>query len=168
MTNTPLDAPTDFIPADDDRPAGEWMEGYWATIAMWAKRFAVLVFAFSAWQSYLEINSLIRYQQWAVGQDKIWILIIISYSVAEALLYGLLGYCCFRFAQYLERALAGQDQLLLEKAFRFLHQFWKVGLIIACLSILSSISQWSYTLNVMSEYDPGQFMEEPVPLQSED
>jgi hypothetical protein len=28
MANTPLDAPTEFIPAIDERPAGRWMEGY--------------------------------------------------------------------------------------------------------------------------------------------
>lgn len=168
MTNTPLDAPTDFIPADDDRPAGEWMEGYWATIAYWAKRFALIVIAYSAFQIYLETSYLIRYQQWSVGQNQILILTMIAYGIAEAALYGLLGYWCYRFAQNLEGALAAQHQVLLEKGFRYLHRSWKVGLVIACLSILSSTSQWYYTYNVMSEYDPGQFLQDEVPLQSED
>lgn len=168
MTNTPLDAPTDFSPADDERPAGEWMEGYWATIAYWAKRFALLVFAYSAWRFFLEINSLIGYQQWAYGQNQTLILTMVAYGMAEAALHGLLGYWCYRFAQNLEGALAAQNQDLLENGFRNLHRFWKVGLVIACLTILSSASQWLYTYNIMSEYDPGQFLEEEVPLQSED
>lgn len=42
MINTPLDAPTVFIPSAEERPAGQWMEDYWAEKTLPSSEFYLL------------------------------------------------------------------------------------------------------------------------------
>ncbi len=160
MKNTPLDAPSDFRPADDERPAGKWMEGYWAKIAPWTQRFALAIWAYYGWMIYQQFKVYISGM--AVYQSAVvYIGVLLLYSPILAL-----GYFCFRFSQDLERALAGQDQILLEKAFQHLHRFLILGLVITSLWLLSSVVQWFSFFHVMSGYNSADHIYEE-PLQSE-
>ena len=151
MTNTPLDAPTEFMPAESERPAGQWMEGYWAKTAPWARYFAFATWAYVGWISYQHLKSFSQgIAVYRSGLIHIGVLLLYTPIV-------LLGYYCFRFAQDLERALAGQDQLLLEKAFRQLHRFLGLGLVVAVFWMWSSISQWYAVINIMSGNEPIQY-----------
>jgi len=145
MTHTPLDAPTGFTPADDERHAGQWMEGYWAETVPWAKRFALVIWAYYGWMIYQQFE--IYFSGMVVYQSAI-------IHIGVLLLYSpilFLGYFCFRCGQDLERALAGQDQLLLEKAFRYLHRFLILSLVVAVLWLWSAAIEWYRTFQIMSE-----------------
>ncbi len=157
MTNTPLDAPSDFSPSEDDRPAGQWMEDYWAQTAPWAKRFAFIISAYYGWMIYQHLK--VFTSGMGVYQSAlVHVGVLLLYSPMLAV-----GYFCFRFGQDLERALVGQDQLLLEKAFRHLHRFLLLALVMAALWLWSSTIQWFSTIQIMTEYN--SIYEEP--LQSE-
>lgn len=134
----------DFVPADDERPAGQWMEGYWAQIAPWAKYLAYLIWAYLA----QELCTNIHWNN-TFGWDA-----NTRYFFAASLFFllplGLLGYFSFQFGQHLERALYQKDQWLLEKAFQFLHRFLVAGLIIGILWVLYLSNQWYTLLQIMS------------------
>lgn len=147
MTNTPLDAPSHFTPYEDDRPAGQWMEGYWADIAVWAKRLFIVILIYFVWQVYNDIMSLENMSE----LDPSLIAMFAALFLFDAVLTGFLGYFCFRFAQYLERALVGQDQMLLEKAFQQLHRFLIMSLVVAAVWLLSSAIEWFNTIQIMTE-----------------
>lgn len=161
MTSTPLDAPASFVPADDERLAGQWMESYWAQAAPWAKRFAFAIWAYYGWVIYLQFSAYgsipIAHKE-ALG---IHLGVILMYSPV-----ALLGYFCFCFGQDLERALAGQDQLLLEKAFRQLHRFLLLGLVIAAIWVVLSFFQWYNIIQIMGQYNSSDGIYEEL-LQSE-
>jgi hypothetical protein len=59
-----------------------------------------------------------------------------------------LGYYCLLFAKHLERALASQDQLVLEKAFQLLQYSQVWALILAAIWGLSAVGQWIAVLNL--------------------
>jgi len=149
MTNTPLDAPSHFTPYEDDRPAGQWMEGYWADIAVWAKRLSIVILIYFVWQVYNDIMSLENMSE----LDPSLIAMFAALFLFDAVLIGFLGYFCFRFAQYLERALKDQDQMVLEKAFLQLYRFMILGLINAAAWLLSSLVEWVNTIQIMTEYN---------------
>ncbi len=157
MTNTPLDAPTDFNPAEDERPAGQWMEDYWAEIAPWAKRFAYVILAYYGWMVYMRLDILASGTA-AYQSAKIHISVLLFYSPMLAM-----GYFSFRFGQDLERALVGRGQLLLEKAFRHLHLFLLLALFMAALWLWSSTVEWASIIQIMEEHDSSY----EIPLQSE-
>lgn len=157
MKNIPLDFPLDFSPAEDDRPAGQWMEGYWADIARWAKRFAI---------------AILTYFGWLIINDAIYFLT--SYSTLEGLYFivqvlalltdfsvAFLGFFCLRFGQYLEGSLAAKDQVLLEKSFRQLHWFLHLGLLVACIWMYSSVIQWQTTIQFTEH---SEYIDVPMPL----
>ncbi len=157
MINTPLDAPTDFNPAEDERPAGQWMEGFWAETAPWAKRFAYVICTYYGWMIFLHLDiftsGVVVYQSALVH-----ISVLLLYSPILAA-----GYFCFRFGQDLERALVSRDQLLLDKAFQNLHRFLLLALFLAALWLWSSTVQWFSTIQIMTEHN--SIYQEP--LQSE-
>jgi hypothetical protein len=134
MTNTPLDAPDGFIPAEDERPAGQWMEAYWTEIATWAQRFAYVIWAYFAWNAYLQI--------------KAYKAILILFDTPTLLL----GFWCFSFGQNLSKALAGKNQILLEKGFKEFHRFLILALILAVFSIWTSIINWHTTQEIISTH----------------
>ncbi|MFN0174992.1 MAG: hypothetical protein ACKVU0_10125 [Saprospiraceae bacterium] len=145
MTNTPLDAPTDFIPAEDERPAGQWMEGYWAQIAPWAKRFAYIICIYYGWMIY-EHLMIITLGMGVYQSALMHIGVLLLYAPMLAV-----GYFSYRFGQNLENALVGQDQLMLEKAFRHLHRFLLLALLMAVLWLWSSTNQWISVIQIMTK-----------------
>ena len=134
MSQTPLDAPMGFTPAEDERPAGTWMETYWADIARWAKFLSYAIGGFFLWTCYQEFKS----------HTAIMILFFIPAAV--------LGYFCYRFAQNLEQALAHGDQLLLEKAFQQLRPILILALILATFWLYDSIVDWMLALETVSTH----------------
>jgi hypothetical protein len=132
MINISLDVLTDFIFSADERPAGQWMEGYWAEIAHWAKYFAFAIWAYFGWLTY--------------SHFKAHTAIILVFYIPIAYL----GYFCFQFSRVLKRALAERDQLLLQDAFRKLYSFLILGLVATIFGLLSSINEWSITIKMLS------------------
>lgn len=158
MKNTPLDAPTGFTPSDEERPAGQWMESYWAQTVPWARYFAFVVWAYVAWITFRHLQ--IFSEDIRLFRNTLFHLLVLVVYVPTAVM----GYYSYRFAQDLEAALAAQDQLLLEKAFRHLHRFLLLGMVVGVFELWSSIGDWYSIINLLSEPDPGQFV---PPLQSE-
>ena len=157
MTNTPLDAPTDFNPMDDERPAGPWMEGFWAETAPWAKRFALVIWIYYGWLIYQQYEIIASYSG---PYTNVWIHIGFLLAYTPILI---LGYFCFQFGQGLDAALKAQNQLLLEKAFRHLHRFLITGLVLSVFWLWSATIQWYTTFQIISEYNSRY----ENPLQSE-
>jgi hypothetical protein len=144
MDNTSLDAPTDFIPNKNDRPAGQWMEAYWAQIVPWAKYLAYIIWACFALKLYTDIH-------WnnAFGWDfntRFFFAISLFFQLPLILL----GYFCFRFAQNLEGALAQKDQWLLEEAFQQLYRFLITSLVTSILWIYYLNSEWQTMIQIIS------------------
>lgn len=159
--HTPLDAPSEFIPSEDERPAGEYMATYWAEIAPWAKRFSFVIFAYFAWVTYLQYSIYSSGQ--AVYQSFLLHLSVLAVHAPTLAL----GYFCFQFGHLLEAALVGQNQLLLEKAFQQLHRILITALVISALCIWSFIGSWYSTLKIISESNTRlEYLE--TPLESEE
>lgn len=149
MNNILLDSPNDFAHTEEDRPAGKWMEGYWEDIALWGKRLAIVILIYFGWQSYNDIVMLGH-----LPRETNYFVLVVGLYLIDVVLVGLFGYFCYRFAQYLERALIGQDQLLLEKAFEQLHRFLIIGLVIAVVWLWSGTIEWITALQIISESNP--------------
>jgi len=132
MINTPLDTPTDFIPSAEERPAGQWMEGYWVKIAYWAKYFSFAIWAYFGWLTYSHFTARTA--------------IMLVFYIPTVYL----GYSCFQFSSILNRALAGRDQLLLQEAFLKLHSFLILGLVTIAFGLISSLNDWSITFILTS------------------
>ncbi len=152
MTNTPLDAPTDFIPSEEERPAGQWMEGYWAATARWAKYFAFAIFGYFSWVTYSDVSQIFSNSN-SHTQNGLYFIAELMIPLANIPI-ALLGFFCFRFSQDLELALAGNNQLLLEKAFQQLQRFLLLGLAIASIGIISAVTQWQMTILFMGQDVP--------------
>jgi hypothetical protein len=145
MANTPLDAPTEFIPAIDERPAGRWMEGYWAEIAHWAKYFALAILVYFGWSLYN--NFILAFSRSDHNLNLKFVAFYGVFMLFETPLV-FLGYYCLLFAKHLERALASQDQLILEKAFQLLQYTQVWALVLAAIWGLSAVGQWIAVLNL--------------------
>lgn len=154
---SPLDATSGFTPTDDDRPAGEWLEGYWRKMAPWATRFAWVVWAYTAWMVLWHALNLLP-------NLGIYQLLLVHFGVLLLYLPGVfMGYYAFQFGKTLQQASIAQDQLKLEDAFQYLRKFLVAGIITAAFWGLASVSEIYSTLHVL-EY---QAMPMDIPLQSE-
>lgn len=163
MKNTPLDAPAAFIPDDEDRPAGEWMEGYWKSAALWSKRLAFATWAYLIFYLYLPFR-------W-IFIDKFPTQDLLIAIVPGMILWftpiGLLSYFCFHFGQRLENSIKWRDQLLLENAFLQLRHILVVCCIVGCIKATSIGIEWyaTYHAPLINEQP---FEGETTPVQSEE
>jgi len=146
MTNTPLDSPTGFAPGENDRPAGTWMEGYWAQTAPWAKALAYATCTYYGWLLFQQFNNIAEMPDKTAGAFLLG---------ASVLLYApmlFMGYFGFSFGQNLQMALRSRSQILLEKAFLNLHRFVIAALVMACLWVLYTTITW-YSLVPLLDYN---------------
>lgn len=145
MIDSPLDAFNEFIPSEEDRPAGQWMEGYWADIAFWAKYFAFAILVYFGLSLYTNfIHAL------ASSDNSLNLKFIAFFGVFMLFDTPLafLGYYGLQFAQHLQRALASQDQVMLEKAFQLLQYFLVWSLVLTAIKGLHAMVQWIAVLNL--------------------
>jgi|GEM_PF-1414348 len=152
MTNTPLDFQPEFTPTEEERPAGTWMESYWAETARWAKYFSFAILGYFVWVTYTDM-SLTFPNSNSFSKTGIYLIAALMIPLAN-IPVGFLSFFCFRFSQDLEQALAGSNQLLLEKAFRQLQRSLISGLVIATLWALSAVAQWQTTIQFMNQHVP--------------
>ncbi len=165
MSNTPLDAPSDFIPSEEERPAGQWMEGYWAATARWAKYFAFAIFGYFVWVIYTDVSEMFSNNN-SHTQNGLYFVAALLIPLGN-IPVGFLGFFCFRFSQNLEQALAGSNQLLLEKAFRQLQHFLVLGLAIAFIGALSAVIQWQTTIQFMNQrLPPSLYGWDPITIET--
>jgi predicted PurR-regulated permease PerM len=129
MTENPLDA--EITSFDQDRPAGPWLESYWAQIAPWAKRFAYIIV------SYLILSLAVTAKNLLVTLKEMDMTAVIAMIAVVSIFLPLcfLGFYSHQFGRYLERALAEKDQMLLERSFKNLRHFLRLALYVAIFLI---------------------------------
>lgn len=154
---SPLDTPSDFAPSDADRPAGTWMEGYWAQTAPWARAFGLTIGVYFGWLLYQQFQIFMTDTPQQLLQFAIFLGSVLLYSPII-----ILGYFGFQFGHQLKRALQLQDQLLLEKAFQHLYRFILTALVLALLWVLYTAANWYTTIQM---YDTLNHLHQPTDYQ---
>lgn len=142
MDNLPLDAPTEFVPTELDRPAGPWMKGYWAQTALWAKRFGYLCMLFFSWRVYSILNILIQRDAGILNLMKSPLVLLRLIPIPFLGIYAIL------FGQKLQSALDKQSQWDLEKAFAFLRNWLITGLITGVFWSIMAFSEWNSAISL--------------------
>lgn len=157
--DTPLDAGLDYEgpaarpsePHDDDRQAGEWMEGYWTEMAPWAKRFSFAVWGVAALLIYARGGMLYR-----LYPDEL--LYQVGALLSTTLLYSpliALGYFVFDFSRQLSLALQQTDQAALGRAYLSLHRAVLIGTLVAVLMALTFLYRiYFYYWSPLAPSDP--------------
>lgn len=146
--HTPLDEPEGFTPAEDERPAGTWMEGYWKEIAAWTTRFSWIILVYATWISYTYVRTFSTLYQ-SRGLD------IAGAIIMPAVIYApivFLGYFCLQTGRNLSNALKYGNQLYLEFAFIYLRRFLITGLVIAAVWMVVAGNEWRALLNLLNSF----------------
>jgi hypothetical protein len=163
MNDTPLDAELSFDPPEDERPAGEWMEGYWQQMAIWAKHITWSLWAYLAVFVYSNIRLLETMDEWI--QDT---LISMALSLMLwAIPLALFTFFCLSFSRLLENALRTGTSLRMEKAWQRLQQMLWAGLVLTIVMLYANGANWYYTWRLSQLKHPA-YQEEVIPLQSEE
>ena len=156
--NSPLDSfPPNFTPTDDDRPAGEWLEGYWRQLARWAIRLAIVISVYCLWGLYWPLRSLLNH----LGELQHWL--VHPFTMMLYLPALVMCYYTYQFGKMLEHAQSAQNQLKLEEAFVQLRRFLIAGIVAAVFWGLSSFAELYSTHQIINQQESFQ----DVPLESE-
>ncbi|MBL7829328.1 MAG: hypothetical protein JNJ57_22015 [Saprospiraceae bacterium] len=149
MDLTTLDEPIDFTPSENERPAGEWMEGYWDKTAYWARNLAFGVFFFTAWMFVTYVWFLVKQESGIRTGNVVY---LIQGAVSELMIAGL-GYFMYWFGVQLRRALQNRDQLQLEAAFLKLRSFLILGLLVAAIWCVLLVMQYYRIYFMLKSYN---------------
>jgi hypothetical protein len=152
MDNTILDQEDNaFFPSDTERPAGQWMEGYWLKIAHWSK-FLSIFMGVAVVLSILSNILSSRYIFIQEGSAYDSLLLFVTYWIARSpyvLLTGISSYKIFHFSQNLHYALKDKDQIKLDAAFASLNTILLFWIIIVAINLLTAFFE-IYTLFTLS------------------
>ncbi|MDX1910806.1 MAG: hypothetical protein SFV22_04935 [Saprospiraceae bacterium] len=158
---TPLDADLPFDASEDERPAGQWLEGYWTQMAYWAKRITWSLWAYLAIFVYSNLW-LIEF----MDDNMMAIIINLAFSLfLWALPLGLLSYFTYTFSHLLEAAPQTGETHRVEKAWKRLRQMLWTGMVIVVMLLVSTGATMYYTYRISQTQNMN--MEEVIPLQSE-
>ncbi|MBN8679455.1 MAG: hypothetical protein J0M29_14595 [Chitinophagales bacterium] len=154
---SPLDASSGFTPTDDDRPAGEWLEGYWRQMAPWAIRLSIIVSVYCLWGLYWPLRNLIN----NIGELQHWL--VHPFTMMLYLPALVMCYYAYQFGKMLQHAQTTQHQLKLEESFVQLRRFLIAGIVAALFWGLSSFAELYSTHQIINQQESFQ----EVPLESE-
>jgi hypothetical protein len=158
MQNNPLDFQTQYNPSDEDRPAGEWLERDWESIATWATWLGILCAAYAVW---LGLDGAYRLYRTPAKLTSLPIIFLTYWMYCLVLIP--VAYLAYRFGSGLKQALQETNQFALQTAFQTLHRLLVAMLLVAALGAVQQVSSWYVSISMVNQWEQSKKPSLPIP-----